>query len=238
MKPVRPRTVTKIILTAAILVGAQHVAPHFSNQLRSEAQSASAAKSQKQKLSNPLNDLLDEAQHDIEKNNFEAAIAPLQKFLAEEPDVAYAHFQLAYAYTGLKHVPEARREYERAIALDPKMSEAYLNLGILLTPHDPADALAPLRKLVELTPAQSRPRILLGIAQERSGDLPGAADSFEGAVHLDPRDTQAARRRRKEIPRYPRSPAGFGPRRSWPGPSPGRPEQIRSRRRLPQIPGP
>jgi len=195
MKPVRPRSLAPFLIRAAILallVGALSVAFNFSNQVVAEAQSASAVQSQKQKLANPLNDLLDEAQRDIDKNDFEAAIPPLQKFLAEKPDVAYAHFQLAYCHTALKRVPEARAEYERAITLDPKMTEAYLNLGMLLTGPEPAAAVAPLRKVVEFLPSQSRPRILLGVAQERSGDLPGAADSFEGAVHLDPRDTEAA----------------------------------------------
>ena len=43
---------------------------------------------------------------------------------------------------------------------------------------------APLKKAVEMLPSQSRPRILLGVAQERSGDFTGAANSFEGAVNL------------------------------------------------------
>jgi tetratricopeptide (TPR) repeat protein len=147
--------------------------------------------SRSQKVANPLNDLLNEAQHDVDTGAFEAGIAPLQKFIAEKPDVAYAHFQLAYIYTALHRPEEARPEYERTIALDPKMSEAYLNLGLLLSEHEPSAAIAPLRKAVELLPAQSRPRTLLGTAQERSGDLTGAADSFEGAVHLDPQDTDA-----------------------------------------------
>lgn len=143
------------------------------------------------KIANPLNDLLNDAQHAIDTNNFEGAIPPLQKFIAEKPDVAYAHFQLAYAFTALHRADEARAEYERATRIDPKMSEAYLNLGLLLTEKDPAAAAQALRKAVELLPAQSRPRLLLGVAQERSGDFPGAANSFEGAVHLDPRDTDA-----------------------------------------------
>lgn len=125
------------------------------------------AQSRTEKLSNPLNDLLNEAQHDIDNNQFEAAIVPLQKLLAQKPDIAWAHFQLAYAYTALKRVDEARAEYEQATKLDPKMSEAYLNLGILLTRTDPASAVAPLRKAVDLLPAQSRPRFLLGFALER-----------------------------------------------------------------------
>ena len=147
-----------------------------------------------QKLRNPLNDLLDEAQAALDKNDYEAAIPPLQKFIAEKPDVAYAHFQLAYAYTALKRTDDARQEYERCVTLDPKMPEAQLNLGILLLENRPEDAVAPMRKAVELLPTQSRPRYLLGLAQERSGDLSGAAESFQGATRLDPKDVDSLTR--------------------------------------------
>lgn len=147
-----------------------------------------------QKLRNPLNDLLDEAQAALDKNDYEAAIPPLQKFIAEKPDVAFAHFQLAYAYTALKRPDDARQEYERCIALDPKMPEAQLNLGVLLLEKQPAAAVAALRKAVELLPSQSRPRYLLGLAQERSGDFSGAAESFAGATRLDPKDLDSLTR--------------------------------------------
>jgi len=141
-----------------------------------------------QKIKNPLNDLLDEAQAALDKNDYTSAVVPLQKFIAEKPDVAFAHFQLAYAYTALKRTSEARVEYEKCVSLDPKMAEAYLNLGILLLDKEPAQAVSPLRKSVELLPSQSRPRYLLGLAQERAGDLAGAAESLEGASRLDPKD--------------------------------------------------
>jgi Flp pilus assembly protein TadD len=147
---------------------------------------------QPHKVANPLNDLLDEAQRNIDANNFEAAVVPLQKFIAEKPELAFAHFQLAYAYTALKRSDEARSEYERAIACDPKMPEAYLNLGILLLDKQQyAAAITPLTKAVELLPAQSRPRSLLAVAQDRSGDQEAAARSFEGVLHLDPNDLAA-----------------------------------------------
>jgi len=161
---------------------------HFSAHAQSS--SAPAGQSKSMKLANPLNELLDEAKRDIDKNNFEAAIAPLQKVIAEEPNTAYAHFQLAYVFTALKRVDEARAEYERTIAIDPKLSEAYLDLGILLLDKDPHAAVAPLTKAVEMRAAESRPRFLLGVAEERSGDLAKAFDSFEGAVRLDPRDLE------------------------------------------------
>jgi tetratricopeptide (TPR) repeat protein len=174
------------------LVGAQYTLPYPCKASTSSLQSSSQKSSQTktQKLANPLNDLLDEAQQQIDSSQFEAAIATLQKFIAEKPDIAWAHFQLGYAYTALKRPDEARAEYERATSLDPKMSEAFVNLGILLTPKDPGAAVPPLRKAVELLPAQSRPRFLLGFALERSGDIPAAAKSYEEAVALDPHDAE------------------------------------------------
>ena len=145
-----------------------------------------------QKLTNPLNELLAEAQRDIDKNDFESAIAPLQKVLTDQPDFAYAHFQLGYVYTALKRSADARAEYERAIALDPKMAEAYLNLGILLfEEQEYAAAVVPLRKAVDLLPAMSRPRSFLAAAQDRSGDPVGAAQTFETVLNLDPNDLTA-----------------------------------------------
>ena len=180
-------------LTVAFVAQA---APGYCRGAALATQSNSKAKretqSKQQKVANPLNDLLDEAQRNIDANNFEAAIAPLQKFIAEKPDLAFAHFQLGYAYTALTRSEDARAEYERAIALDPKMSEAYLNLGILLLDRQEyAAAVTPLSKAVELLPAQSRPRSLLAIAQDRSGDKEGAARSFEGVLHLEPNDLTA-----------------------------------------------
>ena len=179
----------RIILS---LVLAQAIAPMCSNRTTARAQDSSKQKpavtSKSQKVANPLNDLLDEARRDIDKNEFEAAITPLQKVIADQPESAYAHFQLAYVYTALKKTEEARSEYERTIALDPKMTEAYLDMGILLLDKDPGAAVAPLTKAAALLPSQSRPHFLLGVALERSGDLTAAAAAFENAVVLDPQD--------------------------------------------------
>jgi Flp pilus assembly protein TadD len=156
--------------------------------------SAAAPQQTTKKVANPLNEWLDEAQRDIDKSDFAAAIEPLQKVIKEEPNVAYPHFQLAYVFTALQRSDDARAEYERVIAIDPKMAAAYLNLGILLVDKDPAAAVAPLKKAVELSPTESRPRVLLGVAEERSQDLTRAAESFASARRLDPRDADAAER--------------------------------------------
>src|SRR6266403_3189839 len=105
------------------VVVAQLASPLLGYQSSLGAQSSKpkpALQSKSQKLTNPLNDLLDEAQRDIDNKNFEAAIVPLQKVIADQPEFAYAHFQLAYVYTALKKTDEARAEYARTIAIDAK----------------------------------------------------------------------------------------------------------------------
>ena len=164
---------------------------HLPRMFAQIPQDPQSGKGTKQRVANPLNDLLDEARRNIDRQDFQAAIIPLQKFLAEKDDFAYAHFQLGYAYTGLQKTKEARREYERAMQLDPKMPEAALNLGILMLAEEPAAAVQPLQRAVELLPTQSRPRRLLGVAYERSGDAKGAASAYEGALALDPQDSES-----------------------------------------------
>src|SRR5439155_367528 len=164
----------------------------LSSQAPRASQAQPLGQTKTEKLANPLNDLLDEAQRDIDEKKFAAAIPPLEKVLADQPDLAYGHFQLAYVYTALKKPKEAQAEYERAARLDPRMSAAYVNLGMLLLEnHDETAAVAPLRKAVELLPAQSRPRYLLAVALDRSGDRAAAAESFETLLHLDPNDITA-----------------------------------------------
>jgi tetratricopeptide (TPR) repeat protein len=45
---------------------------------------------------------------------------------------------------------------------------------------------------VELLPTESRPRTLLGLAYEKSGDLKNAASAYEGALALDPKDSETS----------------------------------------------
>src|SRR5713226_2128047 len=85
----------RVALATFVFAGAQSIAPLFGSQFIARAQTPSkpSPQSKAQKLANPLNDLLDDAQHDIDKNEFEAAIGPLQKVIADQPEFAYAHFQ-------------------------------------------------------------------------------------------------------------------------------------------------
>src|SRR5882672_5315890 len=137
-----------LVLFIAPLVAA--APPLLAQSSSSKPVAKAPAQGTRRVVNNPLNDLLEQARAAIDRNDFQAALEPLKKFIAERDDLAYAHFQLGYVYTALKQPKEARAEYQKAVALDPKMSEAQLNLGILLLDSDPAAAVGPFTKAVDL----------------------------------------------------------------------------------------
>jgi len=151
---------------------------------------------------NPDQQLLAKAQSDLAKQDYDDAVTELQQYIAQKPADAAAHFLLGYAYTALKNSGGAAAEYAKAAELNPKMTEAQLNLGLTLIESSPADAVAPLSKAVELVPDQARPKFLLGWAFERSGQPDKAIETRRRELRHSHRPgahaagLQSARRRR------------------------------------------
>jgi superkiller protein 3 len=164
-------------------VGAQ-----TSTQRKTPAKSPSSSSQEKD---DPLAPLLQQANDAIDKMDFAAALDPLQKYIAQRPDEAYPHFQLGYAYAGLKRSDDAKQEFSRAIALDPKMAAAYQNLGLVLMDSYPGAAADAFRHAAVLQPTDSRPRFLAGYSLERAGKLPEAIEQYRAALVLAPKDYEA-----------------------------------------------
>ncbi len=141
-----------------------------------------------------LNNLLNGAQAAVQQKDYETAAKDFQQYLAKKPDDATVHFDLGYVYTALDRVADAEAEYKKAIALDPKMGAAYLNLGLTLLPNSPAEAIDPLRHAADLLPGEAHPRFLLATALERGGKLDDAITEYQTAEKLDPEnfDTRLA----------------------------------------------
>jgi tetratricopeptide (TPR) repeat protein len=160
--------------------------------LHAQSQHKSPARPAGQSPSPPKEDslapLLQQAKESIDKNDFAAAVDPLQKYIAERPNDPFAHFQLGYAYAGLKRWEEAKAEFSRAIALDPKMAPAHLNLGLVLMESDPAGAAESFRHAADLQPTESRPRYLVGYALEHAGKFAEAAEQYRAALAISARD--------------------------------------------------
>jgi Flp pilus assembly protein TadD len=145
-------------------------------------------KSPSHEKEDPLAPLLQQAKEAIDKLDFASALDPLQQYIAQRPDEPYPHFQLGYAYAGLKRQDDAKAEFSRAIALDPKTAAAHLNLGLVLMESDPGAAAESFRRAAELQPTESRTRFLAGYSLERAGKFTEAAEQYRGALGISPND--------------------------------------------------
>jgi tetratricopeptide (TPR) repeat protein len=137
-----------------------------------------------------LQQLLVDAQAALDKQDYATAAQKYQDYLAKKPNDATVHYDLGYVYVALKRPADAKAEFERAVAIDPKMGPAYLNLGLTLLSSDPAGAVDPLRHAAELMPDQARPKFYLGSALQRSGQSGPAIEQFQAAAKLDPKDAE------------------------------------------------
>jgi len=89
-------------------------------------------------------------------------------------------------------VDEAGADIARALALDPKHSDAFaLQSIVAVTQNEKGKALELARKAVEADPNSATARIALSYAQQAGFDLPGALKSVEEAVKLGPQNALA-----------------------------------------------
>lgn len=138
-----------------------------------------------------LHDLLVRAKSETDNKNYATAQEDYQKYLEQRPNDAAAHFDLGYVYTAQQENDKAIAEYRHAIALDPKMEQAQLNLGIALLSSSPKDAVEPLQNVVALDYSFARGHLLLGVAEQRSGDTAAAEKELLVAAKLNPDEPEA-----------------------------------------------
>jgi protein O-GlcNAc transferase len=178
-------------LRVAILLatfGATPVRLPAQSQHKSPEKQPAQSSSHSQSREDPAAQLLQQAKDAIDKNNFAEALEPLQKYIAQHPDDPYAHFQLGYANSELKRWTEAKAEFSRAIAIDPKLAPAHLNLGLVLMDSDPGAAAAEFRSAADLQPMESRPRFLAGFAFEHAEKFAEAIEQYRAALVISPKD--------------------------------------------------
>jgi tetratricopeptide (TPR) repeat protein len=75
----------------------------------------------------------------IEEKRFDEAKAILTKAVTENDKDVLAHFYLGVTCAGLGDNPHAVSSYQKALALDPKFAEAYVNLSALQLDAKDAD---------------------------------------------------------------------------------------------------
>ncbi len=114
----------------------------------------------------------------MQKGDFAAAATKFQKALAEKPDFAEAHNNLAFSLRkqGKENFTAALQHYNKALELNPKLAQAYHYRGVLyVLQGNEAAAKADHAKLLELDRALADELLKVIASKEEPAGYGGAA---------------------------------------------------------------
>ncbi|MDN0077462.1 tetratricopeptide repeat protein [Crenobacter sp. SG2303] len=115
------------------------------------------------------------------------ARATLQPVLKAYPDSPQLHLLMGLALVKLAQDDGALRHFGQAIALEPRMAEAYVNRGIMLKNRGRLDeALADLDRAIALHPNLAEAYYNRGNVRLALNQMQAARDDFATAVRLNP----------------------------------------------------
>jgi tetratricopeptide (TPR) repeat protein len=123
------------------------------------------------------------------------AIDAYRMAVSAKPDLADAHFNLAFLYRSEGKMPEAIRRFEEVIKLRPEYAEAHLNLGGLYANMGKLDqAEDEYETAVQLKPTLAEAHYSLGLFYEsHRKDMVRALASYRKYVELGGRDERIDR---------------------------------------------
>lgn len=130
----------------------------------------------------------------------------LERFLALRPRDAEANY--FFAMYLLKHRPTAGPDQIqtlllKAVAMDPKYSDAYLQLGILsATRKNYTGAIAFYKQALEADPQKGEAHYRLGIAYDRTGDPAKARAEYQLHDQIDAANAAMVEQQRREVKQF------------------------------------
>ncbi len=125
----------------------------------------------------------------------------------ENPLASYYHAMAIWKQNGRSTDPQVLGEVEallkKAIMLDSKCSDAYLQLGNLnVSRHENTKAIASYQKAVQSNPEFADAHYRLGLAYDRAGDKENAAREFAIHEKLDKQQAAEVERERREVKQF------------------------------------
>lgn len=160
-----------------------------------DAEAAIAARRRATQLRSDPEDYLVLGQILDKEGRGEEAMAALREALSIDPDHHAARYALGRALYRAGEIAEAERMLRAVVATGPANAGAHRVLARIADDReDFAASLAHHAEVARLLP--DNPSFLMGYAraQEWTGDLAGAAESFRRILSLDPENTEARRR--------------------------------------------
>jgi Flp pilus assembly protein TadD len=137
-----------------------------------------------------------QAESAIQKQDFPAAQALLEKAVTQNPNDYRAWFDLGFVCNARKNLEGARAAYRNSITAKPDVFESNLNLGIILAKQgDKQEAAKYLKAATQLSPTanvnegRARAWQSLGLVEE-SSDPQQALAAYAQAARLNPKDPE------------------------------------------------
>lgn len=115
----------------------------------------------------------------------------LKEQIAFEPGSAALHYNLGLAYTHRGLTAEAISEFKQALECDPKLAQAYVNLGGLYAESDPEKSIEANTKALEIDPNLGPAHSNLAYCYLREGNFEKAVIHGQKAMELMPGSPKA-----------------------------------------------
>ncbi len=132
------------------------------------------------------------AEKAIEGKDYAGALTLLRQQVDKDPRDYRAWFDIAYAYTMMGERQQAILAYQKTLEVRPQLTQASMNLGILLLEERRgAEAARHLEAVVAARPKDARAQLLLADAVALSGDKAKALEEYNKAIDLDPKSYEA-----------------------------------------------
>ena len=132
-------------------------------------------------------ELLQQADAALQKEDYTAAAAVLETYLAGQPEDYRAEFNLAFAYSLTGRRSEAIRLYKNVLSREKGLTAAHRNLGILLLQNgNAAEAVDHLQFVAGKEPLDVPTHFNLAEALASAGRMQEARETYEKVLQLKP----------------------------------------------------
>jgi tetratricopeptide (TPR) repeat protein len=140
-----------------------------------------------------------------------ACIEPrLARFVQQQPGNSTANYLYAMAIWKRQQPPAQGQQWQqveslltKAVTIDPKCGDAYLQLGILSSSrHDLERAIGFYTKAIEVDPQLGEAHYRLGVAYDRTGAADKAQQEFQLHEEIEKQQAAAVERQRRELKQF------------------------------------
>jgi tetratricopeptide (TPR) repeat protein len=134
----------------------------------------------------------------------------LARFVQQNPDSSVANYLYAMAILKRQHQPASKSAspqvealLKKAVSLDSKCSDGYLQLGILaVSQHNYEKAIQLYIKAIDADPQLGEAHYRLGVAYDRLGEREKAAQEFQLHDEIEKRQAAAIERERRDVKQF------------------------------------